>query len=419
MNRRVSCNSTTYMTSDWGRLGNLPDSHLLYQCSRLGVDCQHLAAACIKHYTLAVNETNQERDGRMKFSANLSAFIVLVAVILGLVLYVDSVDIETEVKTAEESRLPNVYTGEGQTAVAGFSFRYPRGWEVVGSESGIRLRRPINFLDRESGNYDVRMTIEDNNAESLAELLPEVPDADVREVTYAGLPAIEISQAANDNVNFLSLVQLNEDNLILRVENSEPIAEGDWDELQEEIDTILNSIVADDVRAIAPPLTVAQLPVGWAENPGPDTSITATKTDETGAPQAAVFVGVRQPQEMLDDIHSISADLTGSDPITDIENPVDLLEAYFSDFGSEDVSLLLEPAEADYFGLSGKEVGVSLAGQGELRIAALDAEDGFYVLVLQQVLVEGGFDTLGDEIVTVLESIEYNTPDPIYLETGE
>ncbi|MBZ0309270.1 MAG: hypothetical protein K8I82_24610, partial [Anaerolineae bacterium] len=67
----------------------------------------------------------------MKISAQIWAFVVMM-VALGIgIYYVDSIDVDTEVKTAEETRLPQVFPAEGQDNPTGLTFRYPRGWQVA------------------------------------------------------------------------------------------------------------------------------------------------------------------------------------------------------------------------------------------------------------------------------------------------
>src|SRR5687768_6516266 len=63
----------------------------------------------------------------MRLPASVSTFMVLLVALLGTVLYVDSRDIDTTVRTAEESRLPNTYP---ENAEAPF-LRYPADWQLT------------------------------------------------------------------------------------------------------------------------------------------------------------------------------------------------------------------------------------------------------------------------------------------------
>jgi hypothetical protein len=356
----------------------------------------------------------------MKLSANIMAYVVLVVAVVLVGVYVTGIDTSTDVSTLEESLLPNVYPPEGQSItpdIRGVSFRYPAGWQVTSTDETLTLARPVDRFDASAGQYAFGIRVAQQEGEAAiapVDLLPEnFASAEITELERGGLPAVNAIVSAPEGVAVFDAVQLSEENIFFQMGNQGPISQDAWEDISDDIDGVLNSIRVEDVTVVADAFTFT-LAEGWAEFDSGRDFFTVVIPDAQ-APEAGMQVVVLPPDRALQAVSSILPVTPGTVDLTIAPDPLTAMELY-AELPEHPVEFTQEVQDVSLFGLQGKGMGYTSPEINDTRITVLDPEDGYYVFVLVNILSDEPYETYADDIQSILDSIDYTTPDASFFE---
>lgn len=351
----------------------------------------------------------------MKISAQIWAFVVMM-VALGIgIYYVDSIDVDTEVKTAEETRLPQVFPAEGQDNPTGLTFRYPRGWQVANDNV------TFNFSTRaDDEEVNLSMTLvqlanagEVNLEEQLTALLQgsgiEPDPADIEEVDHAlGAVQYQVENAADNTVSILEMGRLTQDNILYQL-NSSPIPQGSVDEVLEDLDAVFEKMNAESV-VIPQPMFTYTLPEGWQLAGENEVSFQAVVSDPANPQQGAVVLVRLDPAEdTLQLLKGFVTDAVDASATLDDITTSEALLNFIAD--SEGVENASEVEDASYFGLEGKKVTFTTPSDGGIQEMAVMTDDTDSILVYTRYSSEEIKTALESQMQDFLNSVQY-TPAP-------
>lgn len=356
----------------------------------------------------------------MKLSAQISTFIVMVAALILIGIYASSITIDTDVRTADETLLPNTFTAEGEAQVAGLSFRYPRGWRVTAQESAFLLSAPKDPGNRTAGNNVFILNVVQQEGDSpldpvtlLKETDPEVTQVEpiLEEAPY---PAARSIVTVDEEVSVYEVMRLTDDNLFLLVENQQAIPQDEWDAIKDDFERVMNSVSAAEVRLIPDALSY-EVPATWTVTSENALGFSAsTPADQALAtPEAALQVNINEAQPLFDAVTNLALQF-GLTPPTDAVTPLEVLQVFEgAEGGPAEISQPL--VSVSYAGFEGLMIGFSVSGT-EQRVIVLDTQDGYYLLGVVTVLSPEGYEPYAEDIESMMNSIQYTTPDPILFE---
>lgn len=354
----------------------------------------------------------------MKLSAQISTFLVLVAALVGMGIYVNAIDIDTDAPTLQESLLPFTYPDPNRpaaTEVRGVSFRYPRGWQLAASGSTINLQRPIERTNPDKGSYALQLAFQQADTDDLASLLESLaPGAQAETTEAGGLPGLRAVQTTSDGLNLTEVVRLNDENFVLALRSTQPFSSAGWDAVQGEIDAMLDSIVvAPDAGLVPNAIVYSTIPEGWGVLQENKYFFIAATPADAAVPTAGVQVIALPAREALAAMGQLLAIPAGKS-IADAQTPIDFLRFYEDLPEDSEIPVTSPLTEVEYFGLKGVEVGIASPSLGDIHYMALDGEDDYYVLVLTQISDEANAQELRAKIEEILAGVTYNTPDPSF-----
>lgn len=346
----------------------------------------------------------------MKLSAQIWAFVVMLAALIVIGIYVGGLDIDTTVNTVTENRLPLAFEGDSESYFEGLAFRYPRDWRVEALADSITLSRPVDFNNRTGAQHSFLLTVSPfDEVSSLAEALGAGPDATISENSRGGLPAAQAIISSGDVVQYREIVQL-QDGLYLLIANSSGLNSTTWDELSDDLNTIMNSLDTQNL-VYSPPVLVYELPPNWTLNPAnaSDTSFNALAPDPNN-PEAAINVLVEDASALLPQLRAFlnQRGLTTSEA----ETALALLEEFLSG-EYEGLSMIQGLSETQYIGFPAYEGAYQIEspqGVFEERLALIDPGDGNLILVVQQAVGAGGLANYTADFSAILNGLRYNSP---------
>ena len=343
-----------------------------------------------------------------RVSAQFAAFAVLVAGLLGLMVVANNTDFDTDVKTAQESRLPGSYTDE----TSGLTFRMPRGWTAEGADNRITLTAPDDN-DPTTSPAAVQVVVERNETEDLEVAIQdyaalqgggfELPAEEIDTETYGDYDAanVTVDNTETDSTSLIEFVRLNPE-YILNVQTISPVANTQWDDVREDLTTIYESVDAANVSLPEPPppvIALAELPEGWSEQPDSATQITYIAPDQTS------FVRFTANPRMV-----IAQDFFNITEVSDDATPLDLMQEFkTASEATQDFAFAGDPTEIDAMGLRGAEADVELQGR-PLNIKLLDAGEDVYVIILTVYADAAAQEALGADAATIVENATFNMP---------
>ena len=335
----------------------------------------------------------------MKISTQASTFLVLVAAILGMGLYVNSIDIDTTTSTVEETLLPREYTDGELANIKGFSFRYPVGWQTSTLGDVITLSSPQTD---DLLAYDFTLTLSEDTDSQPVDLLEIEGEANAESITRpAGQSQRNIS--VNSGLVAVQEVMRLSDEVLVDIRTAQPIPETDWDTLKTDYDRIVNSIKNADIRVLREAFTY-EIPEGWTPGQITPYQVFATNTTEQGQNPERVVLTIVLPQETMTGYLSSRQFIPPGllDPAAG--NPVAMVQAVVAD---DAAGVVQGGTDVEYLGFSGSEMIVEPGPDVFISVAVVDAEDGNYIAVITQ---KTGDDATG--IQELLDSMTYTKPDP-------
>lgn len=360
-------------------------------------------------------------------SAQISAFAVLIATVVGVAVLTNRQEIDTSVNTRETTLLPNIYDGANQDDIEGFSIRYPLGWDVSDIDTlAVQLSRPVNANDRDGARYNLIMTFfEDPVVDNPLAFLGE--GATVLELEGVPFPAGELkNEDAAGNINVVQAVRLSE-TVILAINNDPetPIASGDWPAIRDQLANMFASIeLSDDFGlvvdelALAPDVFTFPIPEGWVKVNDNKVIVALQTPIDPAAPQAAVLqFGVLTDEQITGILAERVAALIPNTDVSQITDPVELMNLFGTYEGDSELGILITTPLSDvtYFGLEGVEYGLETSG-GISNWAVLTADDGRHILVNKFVIDKTQTDALMSQMNDILNTVEYTSPSDELLE---
>lgn len=357
----------------------------------------------------------------MKLSAQISTFLVLVAALVLVGVYVNSLDIDTQVSTLEETLLPFSYPDPDRALssdVRGVAFRYPRGWQLAAQGSSLSLERVLDRNNPNAGSYTLAMDFATSEASSAVEHLEQTaPGAAVQPFSVNRLEAARIEQSSAEGVNFAAVVRLTAENFMLTLRNTAPISAADWKKLQPEIDALLNSVTAEPDAGLAPAALVLgeALPAGWNVSDESKFFLIVEKEAGEGVAAPGFQVITLETSQAVQGLSRLLP-LPPTADLSQVQSPLDLLRLFDEVEPNSEVGVSEPAHEVSYFGLDGLQLNVLSPSVGEVRYVVLDGTDGYYTIVAMQ--TGSAEDTEGAfaEIDAILGSIQYNTPSPSFFQ---
>lgn len=349
-----------------------------------------------------------------KISAQIWAFVVMM-VALGIgVWYADSVDIDTEVRTAEETRLPGVFPPEGEENPTGLTFRYPRNWQLQADDENFSFS--IRH-DEQTFNIDMALSqlassgevnLENELLAFLQTLGAAADPADFESVDHAlGAVRYEEENTADNTVTVYEVGQMTADNIIYQLRSSDLPRRAAKDIL-DDLDRVFASMNVENV-VVPKPLFTYTLPVGWQLAGENDTSFQVVAADPTNPQQAAVvLVRLDAEANTLDLLKGFVTDAIDPEAaLDDLTTPADVL-GFIAE--SEGVTGVTEVEAADYFGLEGQKVTFTTPADGGIQeMAVMEAGDNAIIVYTRYSSedIKTAFESQAQEL---LGSAAYNQP---------
>lgn len=349
-----------------------------------------------------------------KISAQIWAFVVLmVALVIG-VLFVNDQDLNTEVKTKEETVLPNLYPAEGEESPTGLTFRYPRDWTVIAQDTSFLLSKSVD----EATRYDVDFTVEQGEADLETELLsfmqeqgfpidPQAFEKDVEEAEH-GLNAVryELRDEVADTITPFEVIQLTGDNIILKVSGT-GVDKGDWSDIEDDIDTILRSINASSV-SIPEPLFTYTLPEGWQLQGEAETNFAAGISDASGQSGASTQFVIIPTGEVLEALKGFV--VQAIDPNAAVAED-ETVEALFQTIAELEAVQDAEVTTTEFLGFDGDKVVFKTANDALTELTVVEANDQDTIVVVVTYFPDTVQETYQAQVEELLTSIQYNAPE--------
>ncbi len=352
-----------------------------------------------------------------KISAQIWAFVVMVVALVLGVLFVNNQDINTEVKTAEDTLLPNVFPAEGQENPTGLTFRYPRQWTVLTQDTSFNLSTQIDEETAFSAGFTLSQSPSAVNLEE--ELLaflqaqgvtvdPQDFEDNAEEVDH-GLEAVryELDNDLEDTTTLYELVRLTDDNILLYF-GSAAVDKADFGEVEQQVSDILNSINAENV-IIPQALLTYTLPEGWQVVDESDTSYRALiLVDEASSQGALVWLQLLPKADAIAFVSGVMGDVTPEAQTADVTSASELLSILAE---QENLISASEVTPVELFGLTGEKVDVEVETIGLLEFAVLPVDDTTDAVLVVNYTAPEVKELQQANVESILASTQYNALD--------
>jgi hypothetical protein len=335
----------------------------------------------------------------MKLSTQTLAFLVFMAALLGVGLYVNNIEIRTDVNDRETTLLPNLYEWGAQNDVTGFSFRYPRGWRIEPQTESVFLSRPDDPSDPAS-----RATIFVVRAEA-----PEsAPESGL--IVNEDAEGVTLSQA-------VPLGAVEGQDYYLRFRSSAPIEPALWDDLRPDFERITASVTVQELSAIALAFNPT-LPPDWALNNNLASAVRFAASHQPVGLEESTTVDLRvlPPASVSAELNNILQQI-GAPIRPSAQTPLEAFGALEGFTRGQGVETVLPLQEVEYSGISGLEYGGAFSSGEEFRLLVLDPKDGYTIF---GIIVSSSRDLFSEDIPaieSILNEMNYTTPASVLFES--